>query len=50
MRNWRDELKINVVDVWIEDHEGDCNRWLWQLVNEHRRTIERLCGQRSIEQ
>lgn len=50
MKNWSDELKINLVDEWIEHHEEDCNRWLWRLVNKHRRTIERLCGQRPIEQ
>lgn len=50
MKNWSDELKIIVVDKWIEDHEEDCNRWHWRLVNEHRRAIERLIGQRPIQQ
>jgi len=50
MKNRRGELNTNVVDAWIEDHEEDCNRWLWRLANEHRSAIERLCGQRPIEQ
>jgi hypothetical protein len=50
MTNGRDELKISVVDEWMEDHEEDCNRCLWRLANEHRRGIERLGGQRPIGQ
>jgi hypothetical protein len=45
MQNWQDEGKIGVVDVWIENHDEDNNRWLWDLVNAHRATFERLCGQ-----
>jgi hypothetical protein len=45
MKDWRDESKIVVVDKWIENHEDDCDRWLWRLANEHRPTFERACGQ-----
>jgi hypothetical protein len=48
MQNWRDERTIGVVDAWIEKHDEDNNRWLWRLVNEHRATIERLCGSAPI--
>jgi hypothetical protein len=47
MQNWQDERKIGVVDAWIEKHDEDNNLWLWRLVNQHRATIERLCGQLS---
>ena len=45
MQIWRDERKIKVVDAWMENHDENNNRWLWRLVNKHRATIERLCGQ-----
>jgi len=45
MQNWQDEEKIGVVDAWIENHDEDNDRWLWDLVNTHRATLERLCGQ-----
>jgi hypothetical protein len=45
MQGWQDERKIKIVDLWIESHDEENNRWLWRLVNEHRDAIERLCGQ-----
>lgn len=45
MRDWRDEQKIEAVDMWMQNHDEDNNRWLWRLVNKHRSAIERLCGQ-----
>jgi len=45
MQGWRDERTIEIVDLWIESHDEENNRWLWRLVNEHRGMIERLCGQ-----
>jgi len=45
MRSWQDERTIGVVDAWIENHDEDNNRWLWSLVDEHRATFARLCGQ-----
>jgi hypothetical protein len=44
-QNWQDDGKIGIVDVWIENHDEDNNRWLWRLAIEHRATFERLCGQ-----
>jgi hypothetical protein len=44
MGTWRDQAKIDVVDVWLQEHEDDINRWLWLLINQHRNTFERLCA------
>jgi hypothetical protein len=44
MGTWRDQTKIDVVDVWLQEHEDDINRWLWRLINQHRNTFERLCA------
>ncbi len=44
MRCWQDETKIEEVDRWIADHDGEHNLWLWRLVNEHRPSIERICA------
>ena len=35
MQGWQDERKIEIVDLWIEGHDEENNRWLWRLVNEH---------------
>jgi hypothetical protein len=43
METWHDPGKIHVVDVWLQDHEDDINRWLWRLINQHRSAFERLC-------
>jgi hypothetical protein len=45
MQGWQDERKIEIVDLWMESHDEENSCWLWHLVNEHRDTIERLCGQ-----
>jgi hypothetical protein len=45
MKGWQDERRIELVDLWMERHDEENNRWLWRLVNEHRDTFERLCGQ-----
>ena len=48
MQGWQDERKIEIVDLWMESHDEEGHHWLCRLVNEHRDTIERLCGQTPL--
>lgn len=39
MLDWRDELKIHAVDVWIETNDAAANAWLRSLARENRETL-----------
>jgi hypothetical protein len=42
MQHWQDETKMAPLDVWIEHNDERANRWLWELVNQHRPALDPL--------
>jgi hypothetical protein len=42
MEHWRDEARMQSVDRWLQDHEADNARWLWELARANRSSVEEL--------